>query len=224
MKSPGDDKVVIEYLSELRRLLHGPAHTKAAVVEEVRGGILDAAQAFTARGLSPASAAEAAVADFGDPALVALAFASELAMAQARKILWSLLITGPLVGIWWFLLWVPAYGRSFPGALISAVPVLPLVAAAVVAGVFVLATSGSLIRWIPEVTPGQALLAAAVIGGTCIAADAAVLAILWARMAAGDAFPPLLVSAAVTASFARLLAAGWAVFRCLRTKSHLSEP
>lgn len=224
MKSSVDNEVVTQYLSELRRLLHGPARAKAAVVEEIRGGISDSSEAFAAQGLSPASAAEAAIADFGEPAVVASAFAGELAMARARNVIWSLLITGPLVGIWWFLLLAPEPGRFLPGGLIAAIPVLPLVAAAVVAGVLVLATSGSLIRWIPEVTPIQALLAATAIGAVCIATDAAVIAILTARLAAGDAFPPLLVSAAVTASSARLLAAVLAVLRCLRTKRQLREP
>ncbi|MDQ6753499.1 MAG: permease prefix domain 1-containing protein [Actinomycetota bacterium] len=219
-----DNEVVTQYLSDLRRLLHRPARAKAAVVEAIRGGISDSAEAFTAQGLSPGSAAEAAIADFGRPAVVAAAFAGELAMAQARKDIWSLLITGPLVGTWWLLLLAPESGRFLPGGLIAAIPVLPLVAAAVVAGVLVLATSGSLIRWIPEVTPTQALLAATAIGGVCIAADAAVLVILTVRLAAGDASPPLLESAAVTASSARLLAAAWAAFRCLRTNRQLRAP
>lgn len=224
MSSALENEVVTRYLTELHRLLHGPAHARADVVEEVGGGISDSAEAFAAQGLTPESAIEAALADFGEPAVVASAFAGELAVARARQILWWLLITGPLVGIWWPLLLASKWEGFLPAGLIAAIPVLPLIAAAVVTGVLVLAASGSLIRWVPEVTPRQALLAATAVGGVCIVADTALLIALSARVAAGATFPPLLVAAAVTASGGRLFGVIWAVVRCLGAMRHLGKP
>ena len=222
MRSSAENEVVNRYLAELHGLLHGPARARRAVVEEIRSGISDSAEAFAAKGLSPQSALEAAVADVGAPAVVASAFAGELAIAQARKIIWSLLITGPIVGIWWLLLLSPPSGGFLPPAMILAVPVLPFIAAAVIVGVLVLATSGSLIRWLPEVTPRQALLAAASVAGVCITADTALLIIIAARSVAGTAASPaLLVLAAVAASTLRLIASGIAVSWSLRTIGHL---
>jgi hypothetical protein len=217
-----DNETVTRYLSELGVRLHGPARARRTVLEEIRAGIADSADAFATKGLSPESAVEAALREMGDPAVVASAFAGELGMSLARKTIWSLLITGPLVGIWWLLLLAPPPGGLVPGAMILAIPVLPFVAAAVIVGVLVLATSGSLIRWVPGVAPRQALLAAAWVEGICITADTALLVIVAARFSAGTAaFPPFLLIAAVAASTLRLVASATAVSWCVKAIGHL---
>jgi len=61
----------------------------------------------------------------------------------------ALLIIGPLVGLWWLLLLAPRPWPPGPGVLWAASPDLPLVGVAVAAAVVILASTGSLIRWLP---------------------------------------------------------------------------
>lgn len=63
--------------------------------------------AHTAAGLPPERAAGAAIARFGRPEQIMTAFAAELATGYARHALFAYALTGPLVGVWWLLLWHP---------------------------------------------------------------------------------------------------------------------
>jgi hypothetical protein len=53
------------------------------------------------RGCSAQEATAAAIAEFGDPRMVAAGFGPELAAAQARRVALGLVATGPLVGTAW---------------------------------------------------------------------------------------------------------------------------
>ncbi|MDN4597709.1 MULTISPECIES: hypothetical protein [Leifsonia] len=122
--------VIEAYVAELRSYLRGPAMVKSRVVEEIAVDLESAIGKFRRLGLDASEAAAAAVAEMGQAKEVAEGFADELAIAEARATLRSLLITGPLVGFWWLMLLAPAGWMSQPGELIAAIPILPAVAMA----------------------------------------------------------------------------------------------
>lgn len=76
--------VVDAYLHVLSAGLTVPDRVKADVLAEVRDGLWAAVEAHRAHGVEAEPAAQAAVAEFGDPAVVARAFAPELAAVVAR--------------------------------------------------------------------------------------------------------------------------------------------
>lgn len=213
------DPVVQRYLADLSRVLPGPRRACLVVVDEIADGLHEAIARHSARGLRPPAAAAAAVDEFGEPAVVAAAFAGELAIARARAVVAAFVLTGPLVGVWWLLLLLP---RPLPPDLTTlgaALPVLPVVAAATITAVAIRAATGSLTRWLPEIAPGRALDAGAAIGLACMASDVTMLGILAARAAgAPDSLSPALAAAAVTASLVRLSFAAMAVHRGLRAR------
>ena len=209
---------VERYLAQLAVGLHGPARARAAVVDEVRGSLDDAIDGFTSRGRSTPDAVTAALAELGSPESVAAAFAGELATVQARHTLWIYLVTGPLVGIWWLLLLVPRPWEPTLGVVFAAIPVLPLIAAAVATAIVAIATTGSLIRWLPETAPRRAIAASMVVAVASMIGDVTVLTILVVR-ALDDALgepPALLWFVAVSGSVCRLAYSVWTLRRCRR--------
>ena len=224
--APASRVLIDQYLAELAVRLHGPKKACAAVVEEVRGGLADAVDGFTARGMTPSEAAKAALVELGTPARVAAAFRGELATVQARRILWTYLITGPLVGIWWLLLLVPQPWEPTLGVVFTAIPVLPLIAAAVAIAVVAIATTGSLIRWLPETAPRRAIIAACVVAGASMVGDLTVFAILVARMLDGaiGALAPVLAVVAAVGSGCRLAYSVWVLRRSRSILTVLSSP
>lgn len=206
------------YLVRLAAGLHGPTRARAAVVDEVRGSLDDAIDGFTSRGMSRPDAVTAALAELGAPESVAAAFAGELATLQARRTLWIYILTGPLVGIWWLLLLVPRPWEPTLGVVFAAIPVLPLIAAAVATAIVAIATTGSLIRWLPETAPRRAIIASVVVAIASMIGDVTVLTILVVR-ALGDALgepPALLWIVAVCGSVCRLAYSAWTLRRCGR--------
>jgi hypothetical protein len=218
--------VLDRYIESLRRRLTGPARARARILEEIRGELDESTEANLARHLPPETAAQAAVDDLGTADNVAAGFAGELGILRARRVLWALLLTGPLVGIWWFLLLTPSPLTPRLGMVLAAIPVLPLIAAAVGIGIVVIATTGSLIRWLPEAAPKRALAAAIAVALVSILGDLSVLTILVVRVATGSAgsFPIALVIVAVLASAIRLVGSTWAVRRCLSSRASLPTP
>ncbi len=215
-----ETQAVEHYLRVLGDQLHGPARARTAAIEEIRSGLDDAITAHRTRhGTSATVAAEAAITQLGAPQVVAAAFAGELAVGQTRKALWILLLTGPLVGIWWLLLLATQSGAIQPAIILTAIPALPVVAAAIVIAAIVLATTGSLIRWLPESSPRQAALTAGLIGLGILAVDTTMLAILAARILTGTAgsLSPTLAIIAATVSVIRIPFAAAVSGRCLRT-------
>jgi hypothetical protein len=221
-----EDAVLERYVGSLRSRLAGPARARARILEEIRGELDEVTRANLARHLPAEAAAQAAVHDLGSADIVAAAFAGELGILRARRVLWTLLLTGPLVGIWWFVLLTPSPWAPRLGMVLAAIPVLPLIAAAVGIGIVVIATTGSLIRWLPEAAPKRALAAAIVVALVSILGDLSVLTILAVRVATGTAgsFPLALVMVAVLASAIRLVGSTWAVRRCLRSRATLTTP
>ena len=98
---PAARRVLEGYLAELAAGLAGPRPVRAAIVAEVGDGLTEATAAHQRRGLAPAAAAGAAVAEFGDAQLIAAGFGPELAAETGRRVGLGLLATGPLVGLAW---------------------------------------------------------------------------------------------------------------------------
>ena len=117
------------YLDALASQLPGP------VVEELAGGLEDAYRRHLGLGLAPEAAARAAVAEFGDPGLIAAEFARA---HPARRAARRLLAAGPVVGACWAVAlvtgrawtWpVPVVARIVPGVVLVAIVALLAVAA-----------------------------------------------------------------------------------------------
>jgi hypothetical protein len=205
------------YLADLDRRLRGPRRKRADIVAEIGDGLLAAADRHRDRGATPLAAARAALTQLGPPEAVVRAFAGELATARARHLLAALLLTGPLVGVWWLLLLTPAW-PTHPTQLWAAIPVLPLVGAAVVAAGAVLTTTGGHARRLPRLSPRRAQLSVQVVVAACAATDVTMLVVLGAVTIAGaTGHPPVLVVAAAAASLARLLWLGRSARGCRRS-------
>ncbi|HEY7146329.1 MAG TPA: permease prefix domain 1-containing protein [Streptosporangiaceae bacterium] len=126
MPGPG---LIASYLDTLSRQLPGQ------VVEELADGLEETYRRHLGLGLAPDAAAEAAVAEFGDPELIAAGFTR--AHPARRAALW-LLAAGPAVGLCWAVAlitcrawtWpVPAAARVVPGLALVMVVTLLAVAA-----------------------------------------------------------------------------------------------
>jgi hypothetical protein len=165
------DPALAAYLSDLTGRLRGPHRRREAILTELRDGLEHAAEDHIAAGLPPERAATAAIAQFGTPQTVANAFSGELATAYARRTIACFIATGPLVGIWWLLLLHPSPWRTGLIALVAAIPVIPLIVIAITTAGATLATTGRLMRWLPETGPPRALTATTAIAALCMIGD-----------------------------------------------------
>jgi hypothetical protein len=220
---------VADYLAAVAALLRGPATARAQITDELRDGLLEAAEAYRVRGCSAQEAAAVAIAEFGDPRMVAAGFGPELAAAQARRVAVGLVATGPLVGAAWIVAVavnaLPPWRQQLSGPWLA----LPLVGLALaVAWVslgLTVAASGRLGRrlggWLDRgVLPSTA---AAVAGLAAVLVDLTLLAIMGGHTlatAGSLAWGPVVVAAG--ASLARATLAGLAARRCLVTRATLT--
>jgi hypothetical protein len=222
LEPPANIAAVNHYLARLGRDLPGTRGARAAALAEIRDGLHEAIAEHTARGLPPTLAVRTALAELGSPTTVAEAFAPEMATTQARRTLFAFLITGPLVGVCWLLLLAPHPWPPHAGTLWASIPALPLIGVAVAAAVLTLATTGSLIRWLPESNPGRALLAGTGVALSCLLGDLTVLTTLTARSLTTTWQPPFALAAmAVAGSLIRIPLAWRAILRCRATMKHL---
>jgi hypothetical protein len=223
-QDPAARRIIAGYLAELVGQLGRPSAARAAILAELEDGLWTATTAHHARGLSPAEAAEAAVAEFGDPGRVAIGFGPELAAATGRRVGLALLTTGPLVGSCWLLLTTATWrwsGQEPPVALgLVAILVGLALVVAVPAAVLSVAAAGRLSRWLP-ISPQLGATAAAVAASACVAGDLVLLGSLLASivLAGGLAWPAALL--ATGASSTRLSLAGRAARRCLAARATL---
>jgi hypothetical protein len=188
------------YCRDLAVRLRGPGRRREQVLAELRDGLDHAVRDRIANGLPETEAAKAAIAEFGTPDAVADAFAGELATAYARRTIVLFVVTGPLVGIWWLLLLQPHPWRTGLIALLVAIPVIPLLPIAIATAAAALATTGRLIRSLPESSPRLALTATIAIAGAVLLADLTVLAV-YAR---SNMPAQPLAALAITASLLRI--------------------
>jgi roadblock/LC7 domain-containing protein len=104
------------------------------------------------------------------------------------------------VGIWWLLLLQPHPWRTSLIALLAAIPVLPLIALAIATAAGTFATTGRLMRWLPETGPDRALVATTIIGALCVIGDVTMITVF--AMSAAPARPLAVI--AVAASLTRI--------------------
>jgi len=180
------------YLSDLAAQLRGPRRRREAILTELRDGLEQATQDRIATGLPPDRAASAAITQFGSPCAVADAFAGELTTAYARRTIACFIATGPLVGIWWLLLLNPSPWRTGLIAFVAAIPVIPLIITAIAAAGGTLATTGRLMRWLPETGPALALAATIAIATLCMIIDLTMITMI---MVSGAPTRPLMIMA-----------------------------
>jgi hypothetical protein len=232
----GADRLLEGWLAAVAAHLPGLARTRQAVVAELRDGLHEALGAHRARGLTPIPAAQATLAEFGDPGQVAHAFAPELAAAHARRVALTLARTGPLLGA----LWVTALAAGPLSKPVMADAVapwrwpwlpgpwagLPLVGLVLVIGipaaVLAVATTGRLSRWLP-IRPRLAPTAAAAAALAGMTVDLALLGMLSVQALIAPsqlAGAPAILAAA--ASLARLALAGRAARHCLASRTTLT--
>ena len=124
--------LIAGYLDVLSAQLPGP------VVEEVADGLEETYRRYLGLGLAPVAAADAALAEFGDPRLIAAAFArTHPARLAARR----LLAIGPVVGACWVVALVTGRAWTWPvPVMIGIVPGLALVTAGILLGVASIST------------------------------------------------------------------------------------
>jgi hypothetical protein len=189
------------YLSDLAAQLHGPRRRREAILTELRDGLEQATEDRITTGLAPDRAAAAAISQFGSPCAVADAFAGELITAYARRTIAWFIATGPLVGIWWLLLLHPSPWRTGLIALVAAIPVIPLIIAAIATAGGTLSTTGRLMRWLPETGPRRALAATIAIAMLCMIIDLTMITMI---MVSGATTRPLMIIACA-ASLTRIV-------------------
>ena len=186
------------YLSDLASRLRGPRHPREAILTELRDGLEQATEDRIAAGLAPDRAAATAITQFGSPGAIADAFAGELATGYARRTIVWFIATGPLVGIWWLLLLHPDPWRTGLIAFLAAIPVIPLIIAAIATAGGTLATTGRLMRWLPETGPRRALAVTIAIAMLCMIIDLTMI------MVSGAPTRPLMIIA-FAASLTRIV-------------------
>jgi hypothetical protein len=232
-QDPGAGRLLEGWLATVAAGLPGLARTRQAVMAELRDGLHEALGAHQARGLAAIPAAQATLAEFGDPDQVAHAFAPELAIADARRVALTLARTGPLLGA----LWVTALLASPLSKPFTADPVapwhwpwlpgpwagLPLLGLVLLIGIpaAVLAAvlTGRLSRWLPT-SPHLAPTAAAAAALAGMTVDVALLGMLSAQALIAPsqlAWTPAILAA--VASCVRLALTGRAARRCLASRS-----
>jgi hypothetical protein len=148
---------------------------REVILAELRDGLDQATEDNIAAGIQSEQAATAAITQFGTPQAVADAFGGELATAYAGRTIALFIVTGPLVGIWWLLLLQPSPWRTGLIALLAAIPVLPLLIIAIATAGGTFATTGRLMRWLPETGPRRALAATITVATLCLISDLIVI-------------------------------------------------
>jgi hypothetical protein len=189
------------YLSDVATNLSGPRRRRERILAELRDGLDHAVDHHTAAGLPEDRAVATAIDEFGRPRIVADAFAAELAVAHARHTVAWYIATGPLVGIWWLLLLNPRPWHTGVLALLAAIPVVPLIVVAIGTAAGTFATTGRLMRWLPEAGPRRALAATITVAALALVGDLIVI-VLYGRSVL-PVWP--LGTIAVTASLIRMV-------------------
>jgi hypothetical protein len=178
MPGPG---LIAGYLDTLSRQLPGQ------VVEELADGLEETYRRHLGLGLAPDAAAQSAVAEFGDPELIAAEFTRA---HPARRAARRLLAAGPVVGSCWAVALVT--GRAWTWPVPAAAGILP--GLALVAVVALLAFAARSTRYRPIGRAGAA---------GCIG-TAALDAFMIIGVLAADPAARWAVAVAVTASVGRL--------------------
>jgi HAAS len=226
MLDPAAARVLDDYLARLAARLPGPARARQAILDELRDGLVGATHTRQAAGASPASAAAAAVTEFGDPTTIAAAFTPELAASRARRVALTLIGTGPLVGSLWLAVLAASGQAAIAAAPIWQWPVvqaggwparllLAIVGATVLAAWVTVAATGRLTRWLPARPSLPAVAAAAAASGASLFDLSLLLVLATHTLPTPAAAPWPLVTLAATTSLVRCALAGRAARGCL---------
>ena len=123
------------------------AQLPASIVEELADGLAETHRSYLRQGLAPDTAAQAAVAEFGEPELIVAGFAR---VNPARRAARTLLGMGPAVGACWIAALVTSRALAVP------LPARLLVLLALAAVITLLATSALGARYRLAVRTGAA--------------------------------------------------------------------
>jgi len=118
------------------------AQLPASIVDELADGLAETYRSYLDQGLGPDAAARAAIAEFGEPALVVAAFTRA---SPARRAARRLLMTGPVVGACWGAVLIAGRAWTWPVPIAARVLLGMILAGAVV----LLATAALLPRYRP---------------------------------------------------------------------------
>jgi len=142
----------------------------ASIVDELADGLAETYRSYLDQGLGPDAAARAAIAEFGEPALVVAAFTRA---SPARRVARRLLMTGPVVGACWGAVLIAGRAWTWP------VPVAVRVLAGVtLAGAIALLATAALL---PRYRPARFAATAACAGLAAVDVAAVAAATLLAR-------------------------------------------
>ena len=209
------------YLGELSARLRGPRAARTRVLAEIRDGLTETVDAHLANGIPPDVAATTAIAQFGDPATVARSSPPNWpppppgapSPPSSRPDRWS--ASGGCCCS------TPHRGAAGSSPRLSPSRLCRSIALAIATAAGTFATTGRLIRWLPETPAPRALTATIAIAALCLAADLTVLGVLAAHLAAGGHLLGPLIAAAVTASILRIAAATTAIRSTRLTRNRL---
>jgi hypothetical protein len=163
---PGS-RLISDYLAILS------ADLPPRIIEELADGLEEVYRHHLSQGLAEDAAARAAVADFGEPRVIAAAFTDA---SRGRKAARRLLAVGPGVGMCWAVLLITGRAWQWPVPMVARV--VFGAALITVIGLLVTAAVGhhyrSVCRAAAAACVGTAVLDAAVVGTVLVAAPALV--------------------------------------------------
>jgi hypothetical protein len=181
----GQPGLIASYLAELAGKLPADA------VDELGDGLAESRQAFLSRGLSPGDADQAAITEFGEPAVIIAAFTRASPARQAAR---RLLVIGPAVGGCWAMALIASRAWDWP----VPVPALAGLGLALLAVISLLAVAASSRSYLTTARAGRAACAATALLDTIMitAVILVIPALTWPA------------TAAITVSAARIALAG----------------
>lgn len=135
------------YVAGLTAALHGPARAKARLIEEIRGGLADTADAHAEQGSPYPDAIRAAVREFGSVEELVPSCQRELTLAQARHTARAVALTAPFLIACWYLAGIPAPDQAAAQLLAAHLAGVAIVATLLSAAA--LAVTGTLARRLP---------------------------------------------------------------------------
>ncbi|MEV7372479.1 permease prefix domain 1-containing protein [Streptomyces sp. NPDC090301] len=206
------------YVAKLTAALHGPARAKGRLIEEIRGGLEDTADAQIERGVPRREAVGAAVREFGTVDELVPSCQRELTLAQARHTARVVAFTAPFLIACWYLAGVPAQepaGTVLHTARLLAAHLSGVAIAATLLAAAALAATGTLAR---RLSPPARLPAMVAWTGTTAGAAMAVTTLALVTAAALATNWPLLAfaGALAAASHAAVATSARACRRCAR--------
>jgi hypothetical protein len=222
------DQIIDGYVWRVGARLPGPSGARSDILDELHGGLLDAAAEYRSRGCNAAEAAATAVAEFGDVDELAAGFRGELAAAQARRVTRRLLATAiPVVLLWAYAAQASdgSLSHSRPWGWLEATPVPFALAAALIAAIAAMVTTIATGRPARRLTdrPRTAAMVAAVGGLGAAIVDLAIIALLACQAIVGHGnLSPVPVTAAAIASLSRLALAQRDAHQCLVARASLA--